>query len=206
MLIVANGPEPAPIVVRHLMEKCAYVVAADGGLRHCLKFDILPDIILGDLDSVDRKNLAAFPPESVKTVKDQNRTDVQKALDYVRKMAPERIHLLAAAGGRTDHALANLFILNAFDGPPLYLWDDYGCFYTLNPGEHVLDISPGKTVSFFAMNSVKDVRLEGFEYQPRQHNLNAGFNGISNRTVQSGPRVVFSSGKLLIYEQKWQEQ
>jgi len=206
VVIIANGPEPKNRVVQRVLTDESFVIAADGGLRHCRALNRLPNVVIGDLDSVLSQPIDGIPREMFLEVHDQNRTDVQKALDFAVKLKPKRIHLLAALGARHDHTLSNVLILNRFDEIPLYMWDDYGCFYGINAGGHTLECRSGETVSLFSLTGVTGIDLSGFEFTPRESEFSAGFNGVSNRALEDKPRISFTSGRLIVYEQKWREQ
>jgi thiamine pyrophosphokinase len=82
------------------------IVCADGASNSILALSILPDYIIGDLDSVILSNI----PESCKVLKrqDQNKTDFEKSLIELERMQLLPCLVLGISGGEIDHALYNL--------------------------------------------------------------------------------------------------
>ena len=52
-IIFANGVLRQPDLIRMLLRPCDRIICADGGTRHALALDLTPDVIVGDLDSLD---------------------------------------------------------------------------------------------------------------------------------------------------------
>ena len=91
-----------------------YLIAADGGANHLLKMGILPEIVIGDLDSVDEDTLFQLTSAEVNIEQyseDKNETDIELALRYAIELQPTSILIVGALGGRLDQTLANLSIL-----------------------------------------------------------------------------------------------
>jgi thiamine pyrophosphokinase len=113
-VIFANGEFARPVDLERLLAPDAYLIAVDGGTRHAFALGVLPHLIIGDLDSLAADDLARaksasiamrrFPPH-------KDETDLELALTYARDQGLTEIALLGAAGGRLDHALANIFLL-----------------------------------------------------------------------------------------------
>ena len=53
VLVIANGEIPSSEVVNNLLQNCDFIVACDGGLNHCNELEIIPNLLCGDLDSID---------------------------------------------------------------------------------------------------------------------------------------------------------
>ncbi len=81
----------------------SYVVAADGGAAVCVNHDVIPNAVIGDMDSVDEETLSRLPPERIHRVLEQDSTDFDKAL---RNISAPLIIGAGFTGGRMDHELA----------------------------------------------------------------------------------------------------
>lgn len=94
------------------------VIAVDGGLRFLLENDLKPDIIIGDLDSIDQDSLDAVPQAKVVTtpIEGKNLTDGELALDWCagNNIAAATIYGGIDASFETDHLLGNIFMMFAF--------------------------------------------------------------------------------------------
>ena len=114
-LIVAGGARPDPLVVAALPEidQC---IAADSGADLALAIGLRVDLLIGDLDSVsadtlqrvrdDGADLREFP-------RNKDKTDLELAIDAAHDKEPDRLVIIGLAGGRLDHALANIGALAA---------------------------------------------------------------------------------------------
>lgn len=96
-------------------------IAADGGLKHARKLKIVPDLIIGDMDSLDDEellsDLGTNKNVQVKRLpKEKDDTDMLAAIREGLKVGCDCFELYGALGGRMDHTLANiqclLFLLN----------------------------------------------------------------------------------------------
>ena len=109
LVVAAGDPDEFPSV-----PECDLTIAADSGLDLALALGLGVDIVVGDMDSVDAANLAMATRRGVRMVRhrsDKEETDLELALGLASARSPERIHVLVGAGGRLDHALANLAVL-----------------------------------------------------------------------------------------------
>lgn len=104
VIVFAAGDPPPPQVAGDL-PVAQLVVAANGGLEVARTLGHPVDIVIGDLDSVDR---ASLPDHVVieEHPRDKDATDLELAMARVAGDAPERIVVVGGSGGRLDHELA----------------------------------------------------------------------------------------------------
>ncbi len=106
-LIIANGPIlPLELLTELQLDK--KTIALDGAIISCIERNIVPDIVLGDFDSVDRDLIDNI--EFV-LIPDQDSTDLEKGIDFALNLQPKSITICQAIGARLDHSLHNLRIL-----------------------------------------------------------------------------------------------
>ena len=101
---------------------------------------MLPNVIIGDMDSIRPETLEHFKANDVQIVKDSNQdnTDFRKAGDFLlaRDPKPKRIFFLSAFGGRIDHTLSNmsnLYQLQKEHDTEIILLDRYSKMICLRP-------------------------------------------------------------------------
>lgn len=90
------------------------IIAADSGYLSARRLGAVPDLLLGDLDSLDREKLSEDELEAVEKIivspiKDD--TDTQLAVDTAIERGAERIFIVGGLGGRLDHTLSSVFLL-----------------------------------------------------------------------------------------------
>lgn len=206
VVIISNGRLGDPAFFRKRREAMGDIltICCDGGTRHLERLSIRPDVIMGDMDSADADGLERYAASGVKISKyrrDKDATDTQLALEYAIGLNPESIEIWGALGGRIDHALANLFLLNLGEkaGIKTSLVDEFCEIFTVEK-ETSLNEAVGQTVSLFALGSqTEGISLKGFKYSLNNETLEMGSSrGISNVVVDSPAIIHIRSGSLLV--------
>ena len=57
-ILFVNGELEFPELVRPILDQSVFLIAVDGGLKHLNSLKLYPDLVIGDLDSVDSKRLS----------------------------------------------------------------------------------------------------------------------------------------------------
>ena len=191
------------------MENCL-IVCCDGGVRHLQQTGIKPDVILGDMDSIDPNQLESYSRQNVKIIKypaSKDFTDTELALDYALNLKPEAIYIWGALGGRLDHTLANVFLLEKTKALPIKvcLIDEY-CEVFLLSGDVTINESAGQTVSLIALSpQVEGITLRGFLYPLDSAILRMGESrAVSNIINGDEAKISVRSGSLLVIRY-WQK-
>jgi len=186
------------------------LICCDGGARHLSGSGLIPDVLMGDMDSISPAELADYENAGVKVIRypvDKDFTDTALALDYALSLKPRRIDIWGTQGGRIDHALANLFLLIKAKeaGVRTRLMDEY-CEAFVPIGDVIFTAASGCLVSLMALSPrVEGIELQGFLYPLVDGTLTLSESrGVSN--IISGDRAVIHirSGNLLVirYRQK----
>ncbi len=114
-LVIAGGDAIDPAVLSDLPSP-AWVVAADSGLDRAGALGIRPDLVIGDMDSVDPATLAAVERSSVPVERypaDKDATDLELALERVISRGLAQAIVIGGHGGRLDHLLGNALLFAA---------------------------------------------------------------------------------------------
>jgi thiamine pyrophosphokinase len=179
------------------------LICADGGARHLHALGMLPDLIIGDMDSLDGGLQCDFVRRGSRIMRypeAKDETDAQLALEMAFMTAPDEIRIYGALGARIDHTVANLSLLiDAADrGIEARLLDEW-CEIFLIRGRAVIEGEIGQTVSLFAFGgNVAGVSLEGFEYPLQNATLIPSKPvGISNRLTSIPGIISVGSGDLM---------
>ncbi len=218
IIIFANGQLSDPSAEAERWIRAGdTVVAADGGTRHAQAADILPQYVIGDLDSLsaaqrERLEAAGTRFHSHPPAKDE--TDLELALLWAAEQSssePLQIVLLGALGGRPDQMLANLLLLalpelagrdvRIVDGP----WQ-----IRLIRGRETATFTgaPDDLLSLIPLGGeASGIVTEGLAYLLREETLRFGpARGISNRFEAATARVTLGSGQLWCFHRHGPEQ
>ncbi|MFN2322443.1 MAG: thiamine diphosphokinase, partial [Trueperaceae bacterium] len=113
-VVLVGGAVIATATLRARLVGCDLVIAADGGLRHAAALGLVPDLLVGDLDSVDAAVLAAHPGlESERHPTDKDALDLELALDAAAARGAGRITVVGGLSGRLDQTLATVLVVQA---------------------------------------------------------------------------------------------
>ncbi len=206
-IILANGNLVPPL---HPMPADAYVIAADGGARHCPALKLRPHVIIGDLDSLSAGEAAKFEQAGVEIIRHpaaKDETDLELALAHAVARGATEIMLLGALGGRWDMTFANLLLLAAptYAGIRLRLLEGAQEMHILRGGERLtLRGTAGDTVSVIPLRG----DAEGITYQGLSWPLeNARLifsapRGVSNTMTGDSANIALQKGIVLCVHDK----
>ena len=212
IFIISGGCSVDPVFLENKIGKTkkAVIICCDKGVHHLKRLNRMPDVIIGDMDSIAQRALKHYETQGVKIIRyasEKDHTDTELALRYALQFKPKKISLFCALGGRIDHTLANIYLLSkGFDaGIDTFLVDEYCEAFILNKKCSFIK-ETGKTLSLFALTPrVSGITLNGFHYPLENGVLKMGESrGISNRINQSRAGIIITNGKLLVikYHQK----
>ena len=114
VIIFANGEIPDLKKARALLQPDDYIICADGGSRHALALNLKPDLVIGDMDSIQKSHWQRLKKSGISIElfpRDKNETDLELAVHRAIDMRPEQIVIIAALGGRLDQTLGNISLL-----------------------------------------------------------------------------------------------
>lgn len=188
-----------------------HILVIDGALKVADQLGILPEVILGDFDTVDAELLASYRTNQGITFEThdpvKNATDTELALEYAILQGAKEITILGALGGRMDHALANIqALLPAMEaGVPCEILDEQNRITLVN-GRRTFkkEESFGKYISFIPLTEkVEGITMEGFAYPVQNFTMVLGSSrGISNELTAKEASVSFDKGILLCIESR----
>jgi thiamine pyrophosphokinase len=113
-VIVAGGEKPQGYLPLESLAQADYLICADSGANYVYELNYIPNLIVGDFDSVCPDVLQAYRSQGcpLKTYPvEKDSTDTELAIQLALKKNPTEIYLLSSIGGRLDHSLANVFRL-----------------------------------------------------------------------------------------------
>ena len=153
IFIISNGVINDPEFIRQKLKdaNAPVILCADGAARYLRLLNIIPNFIIGDMDSIDDGTVRYFDEKGSTILtypSDKDETDTQLALEYALKLQPDEIFIFGALGGRTDHALANiaLLIMGVKQGVHVKIVDEMCEIFIVNQ-QSIVEGEAGQTVS-----------------------------------------------------------
>lgn len=181
------------------------ILCADGGARYAYALGFTPDLIVGDMDSLDDELLRRFEEKGVAVdpyPARKDETDTQLALARALAMSPGEILIFGAMGKRLDHTLANLGLLMTGPGKGVSVkLIDEDCEVFVMAGTATVQGEMGETVSVFPWGGeARGITLEGFEYPLEDAVMTPDRPyGISNRLTAETGKIRVDKGFLLVF-------
>ena len=163
VVILANGDYPThPKPLEKLME-AELVVCCDGGADQYIANGYVPDVIIGDGDSLSQENRIKFA-DRIHYIPDQETNDQTKAVKYLIEKGYTSISIVGATGKREDHTIGNISLLVEYMrmGAEVKSYTDYGVFIACS-GTRNFECRKGQQVSIFNFTS-KSLSSKGLEY------------------------------------------
>jgi thiamine pyrophosphokinase len=205
-LIFANGDPASPEIARHWMQPDAIAIAADGGARNALAVGVVPDAVIGDLDSLPeaiRADLEARGAVFALHPERKDQTDLELALLYALERGATEIVILSGLGGRWDQSLANILLLTLpqLRGVPARIVDPHQSLSVATAGRPArIEGQIGDTLSLIALGGdAGGVTIEGCEYRLDDAPLPFGPSlGISNVLSEPEAAVSVKDGMVLV--------
>jgi thiamine pyrophosphokinase len=206
-LIFANGePNDGAMVQRALRAaNDAAIIAADGGARVARYYGFVPQVIIGDMDSLPEAELARLVAGGALVLRhpvDKDATDLELCLQYAAAKGAGWIRVIGGIGGRFDQVMANtlLMTLDALDSCDAELVAGRQAIRVLKPGSHRIEGAAGDTLSLIPIaGDVYGVHTQALRYPLREETLHFGLaRGVSNVMESDAVVVTFAAGMLLL--------
>ena len=204
VLIVLGGDTPGDALLREQTAGADWTIAADRGLEAFLRCGVTPDVVLGDMDSIDEAALRRFEASGgqakiLPRVKDD--TDGVAALDLALARGATEVVFVGALGGRLDHALGNCMLLvrAANRGADACLLSETERVLLVR-GRREIHGRAGDTLSLLSLGRARIHALSGLYYPLHDYEMTCDYPiGISNVFTQETAVVEVSEGDVLCF-------
>ena len=203
-LIIANGASCSFELLGQLLEWSPIVVVLDNAIDRVLQLDIKVDVLLGDFDGDFDPEIykeKQYPLEIVYTP-NQEKTDLEKALDYLVEKGHKAVNIVWATGKRADHTLANITnIVSYRDKIKIVIIDDHSKIFLL-PKRFEKWYTANTPISLIPVGKVTGITSQNLFYSLQNDDLILGYRlGNSNHVAQDGiVTITHETGDLLLLE------
>lgn len=208
IVIVTNGEiENIRTLDKHIFES-DFVICVDGATRYLKEIDMVPNLLVGDLDSISLDDMEWVKSKGVKLrkfPKEKDKTDTELAIDFALEHSPTMITLIGAIGSRVDHSMGNIFLLKKIldenilgrivgENLEIYLTED----------NLSIEGELGDILSLIPLSkSVEGVTIDGLIYPLNDAELSLGSTwGISNEFERPIANISIKKGLLLVIKSR----
>ena len=203
-LIIANGESCSSELLGQLLEWSPIVVVLDSAITRVIELGIKVDVLLGDFDrnfNAEKYKDSQYPIEIVHKP-NQNKTDLEKAFDYLIERKIPAVNVVWATGRRADHTITNVTNIVRYKNElKIVILDDYSKVFQLP--KKFQKWYPAKTIlSLIPIGSVDGISSENLEYPLENDTLTIGYRtGSSNSVLNDGiVTITHADGDLLLME------
>lgn len=204
VVIIANGIIKDVAGSRAIAARADLLLCADGGTLYALEWGLVPDIVIGDMDSLDATHLGRLETAGVRLIRHPARkdeTDLELALNEAIRRGATEITILGALGGRIDQTLANIFLLSwsRLNGITVQIVEGTETLY-LTRNSVTIHGEKGDIVSLLPLSpEVAGITTTGLEYPLHGESLYLGpSRGVSNVMTDVETTINVRDGLLLV--------
>jgi thiamine pyrophosphokinase len=203
--IFLNGFPDPPDLLRSVAGRADLVVAADGGARYALDAGVIPDLVVGDMDSLGEAGAREVAERGALLERHpvrKDKMDAHLAVIAAGERGAADVDLVCATGGSFSSVFAVPHILLTAErmGLRATMRAGWGQVFVLETGTRTVSGDPGDSVSIFPLTGpAAGVTLEGFSYPLEDARLEIGDTlGFHNELVSGAGRVSVEEGSLLV--------
>lgn len=203
-LIIANGAPCSSELLGQLLEWSPLVIVLDSAIERVMQLGIKVDVLLGDFDrGFDTKKYEDLQyPIEIVYAPDQEKTDLEKAFDYLVERKIPAVNVVWATGRRADHTITNITNIVRFkDLIKIVILDDYSKVFQL-PKSFQKWYTANTNISLIPVGTVSGIHSENLMYPLKDDMLTIGYRtGSSNSVLQDGiVSITHKEGDLLMME------
>ncbi len=200
-IIIANGRAPSKRFINFFLKKnYSTLICADGGANSALKLGLVPDFIIGDLDSISKDAIRHYSDKSkIIKITRQSDTDVEKCLKFAISKGYKEALLLGVTGDRLDHTICNLGIVLKFYSRIKCNIVAENSFLTPTNKTVILKSKSGETISLYGFDAKTKITSAGLKYPLCNSVLPFGQReSTSNVSLSNEVKLVVKGGIVFI--------
>ena len=194
-VILANGDYPSASTPLQILKEAPYVVCCDGGANEYIAQGHLPNVIIGDGDSLSEENRIKYA-SIIHRNPDQETNDQTKAIQFLFAQGKKRIAIVGATGKREDHTIGNISLLMEYMrmGINVRMYTDYGVFIPCRDTS-VLECRVGQQMSIFNFTA-RGMKAKGLAYPI--YDFTTWWQGTLNTCIDTSVTIE-GKGEYLIF-------
>ena len=191
--VLLNGAEPS---IFPDLSNYDIVCAIDGAYNHFASKNLVPDLVTGDFDSIDKI------PSSVEVINTPNQdfTDFDKALMILKERGFLNIEVYGGSGKEHDHFLGNISTALQWKKTlNISFFDDFGKYFFIEESLKLVNVK-NRNISLIPFPIAEGIHTEGLLYPINNGTLTFGKRiGTRNKAEKEDVIISFSTGELLVY-------
>lgn len=202
IVIVAGGALERSILPS--VQKADIVIGVDRGAYWLIANNIMPDVAIGDFDSVNAEEFSLIEKKSRQVFRynaEKDETDLELAVNYVVGLKSKNVEIYGALGTRFDHVWAGVHLLLRLESHNIcgQLVDKNNFIHIVRHTETVSPLAGYFYISLFPLGVRAVVSLKGFRYDVDHRPFIRGSTlGVSNEIVSKSAQIIVHAGSVLV--------
>jgi len=202
-IIFLNGELPGEKLIKKYKINQFYKICADGAANSLINTSIIPNIIIGDFDSITNKVCKHFERKGsiILKISEQETTDFEKSLNYGIANGFDEFIIFGAISKRPDHTFNNFSVAKRYYHTIKLLFIDSVFEIQFILRKIKFQYHKNHTVSLLPFPITKSVMTKGLKYKLRNEDLELGIReGTLNVSSGKTVSIEFLSGDLLLFK------
>jgi thiamine pyrophosphokinase len=162
--------------------------------------NIIPNYLIGDLDSASEEEVLWAQENNVQIIKypfEKDETDTELALAFAKKLKIFNTEISGVLGKRIDHSLASFYLIAKYGFLNPKIVEEYLESGFLSKSKE-FEVEKDETWSVFQIGGDAEISLSGFKYELNNFHIEK-FNpiGVSNQTVKNKVKISIHEGSII---------
>lgn len=201
-VIVANGKFPIHPIPLKVLKAAKFIIACDGAVKKLVDKEIIPDIIIGDLDSISKKMKKRFKDRIIEDY-DQYTNDLTKSVTWAKSNGFEKVTILSATGKREDHTLGNISLMYSYSRMiEVEMITNKGILKPIRE-KTTFNSRKGQHISIFSNQPELKISSEGLKYPLKELQLRELWMGTLNEALENKFTLDFEDGEVIVFLSFW---
>lgn len=197
VMIVGSGNDFLTDKISQAALDSDYIIASDGGYDTLMSAGIVPDIVIGDMDSI--KGAVKSDVKTERHPAEKEYSDSELSIIRAMGMKPDLISVFGVTGDYPDHTLANyLNLFRNYDGrTEIEIITAKSRVTVLKEGCNKLNGLKNRRFSLFFFSDISGLKLDGVKYSFNKSDLTMLDYSLSNVIIEDTAEISFDKGRVL---------
>lgn len=198
--IIANA-QPFSAKLKLKIPHLVNIIALDGAANELFNIGVIPQILIGDLDSINENTLSIIRNSNsiIYHIANQNLTDLDKGIKFCDYQFGEKINIYNAIGGRLDHTLINLRMLKKYWklDREISIFDDNSIIRYIQNKKITLHGNIGDSIAIMAFTKAT-INSKGLKYDMQKYRLKFAYQESTSNSLASNSAIIEITGNALL--------
>jgi len=198
-----NGSHINERRLRSVIKETQCIIAVDGGANYLHSHNIIPDVLIGDMDSIDKDVYRILNQNNTKMLihpKEKDQTDSELAISYAMEQGYTQIVIAGFGGDRLDHMIATIhFLCNVINKIKVKIIQNNENIYLITKSLQFQGKKDDEVSIIPLLTDAKGVTTKGLQYGLSDELLNlSSTRGVSNVMSDATASITLKKGRLMV--------